>query len=180
MEITIRPLHLENHMRSLLLFIYFLVLLSDVTVSQHLSIDRAHQLMIDGYLEEALDVFNEIEKDNDKNEEFYFLRGSCLSELGQNDEAIADLSISIELDETNPDAYYQRGFAYFTTGNSAMALLDFDRTIALSPDYGEAYLNRGSVQYDLGNLEEACHNWQKALDTGLTLAQALVDQLCTE
>lgn len=178
MEITIPNNIYPNSMR--LVFIVFFLWLNDIAAAQRSSIDRAHQLMTDGYLEEALDIFYEIEEENKKNEEFYFLRGSCLSELGRNDEAIVDFNTSIALNETNPDAFYQRGFAYFTIGNSALALLDFDRTITLSPDYGEAYLNRGTIQYDLGNPEKACQDWKRALDTGLTLAQALIDQLCTE
>lgn len=148
--------------------------------SQNSSIEQAHGLLAEGYLEEALDMFNDLEASNNNNAEFYFLRGSCLSELGENSLAITDLNISISLDNQNADAYYQRGFAYFTVGNSPDALKDFNQTIVINPKYGEAYLNRGTVQYDLGNPEAACQDWQYALDIGLTLAQALIDQLCKD
>ncbi|MEO9805072.1 MAG: tetratricopeptide repeat protein [Reichenbachiella sp.] len=149
-------------------------------MSQKPNIKQAHELLVEGYLEEALDMFNELEKNNENNAEFYFLRGSCLSELGENDRAITDLNISISLDNKNANAYYQCGFAYFTIGDSPAALENFNQAIQISPDYGEAYLNRGTVQYDLGNTEEACQDWKSALNTGLTLAQALLNQLCKD
>lgn len=149
-------------------------------MSQAPSMDQAHGLLAEGYLEEALDMFNDLEQANSNNPEFFFLRGSCLSELGENKNAITDLNISISLDNQNADAFYQRGFAYFTIGNSPEALKDFDQALVLSPKYGEAYLNRGTVHYDLGNTQAACQDWQNALDVGLSLAQALIDQLCKD
>lgn len=149
-------------------------------LSQKPNIKQAHELLAEGYLEEALDMFNGLEKDNQNNAEFYFLRGTCLSELGENTKAITDFDISISLKSKNADVYYQRGFAHFTIGNSEEALKDFNQAIRLSPDYGEAYLTRGTVQYDLGNSEAACEDWRYALKTGLTLAQALLDQLCKD
>lgn len=146
--------------------------------AQKSTIAEAHTLLTEGYLEEALDMFNDLEAKNSNNAEFYFLRGTCLSELGENTQAITDFNISISLDKSNADAFYQRGFANFTIGNSEEALKDFNQAIVLNPNYGEAYLNRGTVHYDLGNTEASCKDWQKALDVGLTLAQALIDQLC--
>ncbi|MEO9965079.1 MAG: tetratricopeptide repeat protein [Reichenbachiella sp.] len=164
-------------MKKMIPFLLAICLCSS-TIAQPTSIDKAHELLLDGNLEEALSMFDELEIKNKSNAEFYFLRGSCQSELGDNNKAILDLNRSIELEKDNSNTYYQRGFAYFSIGNSEAALVDFNQALKLSPDYGEAYLNRGSVQYDLGNSDAACKDWQAALDTGLTLAQALLDQLC--
>lgn len=166
-------------MKLLFTLLFLTSFLTDAS-SQNPTLDQAHELLADGYLEEALDMFNDLESSNKSNAEFFFLRGSCLSELGENEKAIADLNISISLNNLNADAFYQRGFANFTLGNSPLALEDFNQTITLSPEYGEAYLNRGTVQYDLGNAEAACQDWQYALDVGLTLAQSLLDQLCND
>lgn len=148
--------------------------------AQETNIKEAHALLLDGELDQALVMFNAIEGKHENNAEFYFLRGTCLSELGQDDEAVIDFDISISLDNSNPTAFYQRGFSYFNLGKSPDALNDFNQAIDLDPKYGEAYLNRGTVHYDLGNTEAACQDWQVAVASGLTLASALLQQLCED
>lgn len=66
--------------------------------AQNASIEEAHGLLSEGYLEEALDMFNDLHADNANNAEFFFLRGSCLSELGENEKAITDFNVSISLE----------------------------------------------------------------------------------
>lgn len=138
--------------------------------------DQAYELYDQGQLEKAITILNDNEASNDPR--YFFLRGSCYSELGENALAVQDFNKAIQLQPKWPEAFYQRGFSYFAAGQSRLAIQDFDQTILQDSTYAEAYLNRGSVYYDLGNEEEACINWLKASQLGLELATQLTGQLC--
>jgi tetratricopeptide (TPR) repeat protein len=140
--------------------------------------EQAYQHYEDGDLETAIDLMDDSEADHLSDPRFFFLRGSCWSELGENALAIQDFNKSIELDDQNPETFYQRGFSYFSTKQSELAVKDFDQAIALDSEYAEAYVNRGSVHYDLGNQEKACADWQMAIDLGMSLGEQLYGELC--
>jgi tetratricopeptide (TPR) repeat protein len=146
--------------------------------AQESSMQVAKALLDAGNYDASLEAFNTIEKENKTNPSFYFFRGTCLSEMGLNERAITDLSVSISLDQSNAECYYQRGFSFFSIGNSENAIQDFDQAIVLDPEYGEAYLNRGTINYQLEKLDSACKDWQASLALGIELAKQLLDQLC--
>jgi len=146
--------------------------------AQNSKYNQAYDYYNNGELELAVNLFNEIEPSQLTNQEFYFLRGSCYSELGDSNKAIADLTKSINLDGTYANSYYQRGFSYFGSGESDKALSDFTTAIKLDPSFAEAFVNRGSVYYDLGNQQAACADWKTAIDLGVTMAEQLYEQLC--
>lgn len=165
-------------MKIMKFYIVFALLMPSIVSAQSTSMTTAYELFSTGELEKALVQYNQLEAANTNNAEFFFLRGSCLSELGDDANAVKDLDVAISLDANNANAFYQRGFSYFSLGNSKMALADFNSTIVLDASYGEAYLNRGTIKYDLGKKDEACADWKKSLEMGLNLAESLIAQLC--
>jgi len=54
----------------------------------------------------------------------------------------------------------------------------FNIALELDPNDADTYYNRGINHYYLGHMENACKDWEKALNLGLSSAQALIDTKC--
>ena len=72
----------------------------------------------------------------------YFHRGVEKAELGDYEEAIADLDVAIALDPQYSEAYYLRGVAKYQLGNYEAAIADFNQTIEIYP-ISDVYYYRG-------------------------------------
>ena len=75
----------------------------------------------------------------------YRNRGLCYFYKEMNIEAINDLSIFINSDQSEPVCYRARGWSYYNINNMSASLSDFEMQIKLSPT-SEAYYNRGSAR----------------------------------
>jgi tetratricopeptide (TPR) repeat protein len=58
------------------------------------------------------------------------------------------------------------------------AVIDFSKAIVISPKYGKAYINRGNAYYNLKDTVNACADWNKALELGVTDVQGAIDAYC--
>ncbi len=83
--------------------------------------------------------------------------------LNHIEEAIADLTESITLDNINEIGYYNRGCLYAQNRNYQAALADFTQVIRLNPQSALSYLNRGKVHYKIGLIQAAFKDLQIAL-----------------
>jgi tetratricopeptide (TPR) repeat protein len=83
---------------------------------------------------EALVNFNAaIDEEEEPTAQYYLARGrtySCLSILT---EAMKDLSIALNLDETLQEAYIYRGKCAYLLGDNNLSFLDFQRLILTDP-----------------------------------------------
>lgn len=70
--------------------------------------------------------------------------------MGEEAEAVGNLSQAIALNENNYQAYYNRGCAYHRQENNQAAIQDFSQAIQLQPDFTEAYVHRGIVRHHVG------------------------------
>lgn len=161
---------------------FFLILLMLTSLAAHAQGDKAFEKAFKAYengnYEKALELFNEMERTQGSNREFFLFRGICFSETGNDVKAIADYNKALEIDTNYAEAYNQRGFSFFSQGNDSLAIRDFDKAILLNPDMVETYMNRGSAKYDAGDLDGACADWKTASDKGLGIVEQLIDQLC--
>jgi tetratricopeptide (TPR) repeat protein len=78
----------------------------------------------------------------------YRLRGSAFLRKRVYLEAIADLSMAVELAPADAVAYYLRGRAWQLTKNPTKAVADFDQAIKLKPDYLKAFQAREAAMRD--------------------------------
>ena len=76
------------------------------------------------------------------------------------------------------DENVNKGNAKDSIGDFKGAIEDYNKAIEVNPDYTNAYYNRGIVKYTLGNTDEACLDWHKASELGLTEAGELIKQYC--
>ena len=83
---------------------------------------------------------------------------------GENELAIADYTMAIELDPKDAAAYNNRGNAYYSNGELDLAITDYTQAIELNPQYAFAYNNRGKAYKDQGELELAIADYTKAIE----------------
>ncbi|MDX1478814.1 MAG: tetratricopeptide repeat protein [Saprospiraceae bacterium] len=93
----------------------------------------------------------------------YVNRGSYYRDRGQLDQALADLSKAIELDD-NANARIQRGLIYRQLGQSQNALTDYTQAITLDPDNTQAYTNRGNIYLDMRRFPLAIQDYSVSLN----------------
>ncbi len=81
------------------------------------------------------------------------LRGNCLTEKGQYDQAIGDFDIVLRMRPDEQEGLLGRGNAYAKRGDNGKAIQDYTEALRLYPQFPEAHVDRGLVykwtkQYD--------------------------------
>ena len=74
-----------------------------------------------------------IESEEDPTASYFLARGRCYACLSILTEAMKDLSIALNLDESLQDAYIYRGKCAYLLGDNNLAFLDFQRPILTDP-----------------------------------------------
>ncbi len=91
----------------------------------------------------------------------YMLRASALVELGQTDEAIADLNKSLKL-KPHFQAYSLRGRLLAQSGKFKQGLPDLNESIRLRPTSG-AYYDRGNEYFRVKQYDKAIADFTEAI-----------------
>lgn len=94
----------------------------------------------------------------------YYKRGESCRIEGEDDMAIKNYSVAIELNPNYIEAYLDRGFSWENKGESDKAIKDFSRAIELKPDLAQAYLLRGYSWESKGEEGKANKDFSKAIE----------------
>jgi len=92
-----------------------------------------------------------------------WLRGNAYFHDGENQEAILNYNLALQLKPDFPEVYLFRGTAYRRLGDNQKAVDDFTEAIKLKPDYSEGYLNRGVAYVELAEYQKAEDDYNEAL-----------------
>jgi tetratricopeptide (TPR) repeat protein len=112
--------------------------------------------------------------------------GVLLSEAGQDDEAIRELTAALKYNPEFVQGYYNRAVSYERRGKAGdgdAALSDYDRVIELAPGDGKALNNRAILRQHRGDLAGAVADfgraaqllpgeWQTRANLGMALAES--------
>jgi tetratricopeptide (TPR) repeat protein len=93
----------------------------------------------------------------------YYNRGIVYHAKGENDRAIADYTMAIEINPKHANAFYNRGIVYRAKGENDRAIADYTMAIEINPNYADAFNNRGIAYAALGKREEAIADCRRAL-----------------
>ena len=77
------------------------------------------------------------------------------AQKGQLDDAIAELSLALELAPEDTIALYNRANFYFRNRKLDRAIADFTEVIRLKPNFALAFLNRGAAYSSQGRLDDS-------------------------
>lgn len=94
----------------------------------------------------------------------YNLRGTFRYLRGENEEALADLSKSVELDSALTQSYIKRASMHLEQGNKDGASSDFEKAIEQNKDDPDIYYHRAQLHFILGEFAEAAKDYQKSID----------------
>ncbi len=84
--------------------------------------------------------------------------------IGESDEGIRHLNMSMEMDPNYSEYYNTRGNAYLSLGRLEEAYQDYQQAIRLSPPYHEVLANLGNVCRKLGRTDEAATAYAACVD----------------
>jgi tetratricopeptide (TPR) repeat protein len=79
------------------------------------------------------------------------------------EEALADFTRAIEIDQTRADGWAGRGNVWQAMGQYEASLQDYDKAIEIDPNLANAYINRGSVYSHMGEYEKAIADYERGL-----------------
>ncbi|KAM3141623.1 hypothetical protein pb186bvf_006228 [Paramecium bursaria] len=102
----------------------------------------------------------------------YFLKGECLSRLGQTEEALQCYDKSIELNDKNCDAYLSKGFILMTQGNLQQAYQEIKKSLDQNRKQPQALNALGNIHYLQSQLDDAIILWKEVLEVDDENAQA--------
>lgn len=123
---------------------------------------EAKSLLASGEAGESIDFFNKSMAEGCNPVTVYLNRGVAYITLGKFQEAVADFTSVLELDNDNDRALYFRGVGRLNLGRFAEAVADLDLAIAGNKGRGAAFLARGMALAELGREEEAVRDFKTA------------------
>ena len=114
-----------------------------------------------GQTEKALAALDELIKQNPKNPDAYFLRGSL--KMADTAQALSDFNKVIELNPDSGTAYNQRALLRLVTNDTDGAMKDLDAAIAHNFKDDSIYYLRGQLRRQGGDLNGALSDLDEAL-----------------
>ena len=107
--------------------------------------------------EEALKVLDIQIHKHPKDDKLYYDRAKVYMELNRVNDAIADLSRAVALNDRKPEYHMLLGDAYLANGNIEQSYASLQRALDLDPDSQEALLKLGEISY-------YSHNYDRAME----------------
>jgi tetratricopeptide (TPR) repeat protein len=93
-------------------------------------------------------------------------------------EAIADFTLSLDVEPTYTSALSNRGIAYYKIREYDKAVADLNAAIALEPHNGNTYMYRGNVKEMMRDKQGALDDWKKASTLGIKIADRYFKDNC--
>lgn len=153
--------------------------LRDIYIALNTACSHTNQTdILKKYLKQAKTIFEE------DDEICYYL-----ANIYQNENnlamAIKEYSEAIKYGKKNGEdyelvyAYYQnRGSCYLKQNECIKAIPDFNYALKLNQDNGAIYANRGIAYYKVGKRTEACQDWRKARNLGISTVTHYISKYC--
>ncbi|CZS95979.1 probable mitochondrial precursor protein import receptor tom70 [Rhynchosporium agropyri] len=120
----------------------------------------------EGY-EEAAAAFDKALELGDlgENEAFaYNMRGTFRYLRGENREALADLTKSVDLQPALTQSFIKRASMHLELGEKDLAAEDFEKAMEQNTDDPDIYYHRAQLHFILGEFGDAAKDYQKSID----------------
>jgi len=106
------------------------------------------------------------------------LTGRIMAETGDNLKAIDYYSKNLKLHPNDPQCYIDRANSYFTARSWDYAIKDYGMALDLKPESPDVWLNKGISLLNSGNIQDACHDFRRALALGNKKAASYISNNC--
>lgn len=125
---------------------------------------KANHLITEGEYGNAIDIIDEVIREEEYRASAYFYRGYAKQMSGRLEDAVEDYSRAIELRDDYLEAYNNRGNVKMRLGQLEDAIEDHTEAINIAPEDHEVYYNRGAAKERLSKYEDAIEDYTNALD----------------
>ncbi|TXG35242.1 tetratricopeptide repeat protein [Seonamhaeicola maritimus] len=115
--------------------------------------------------------------ENSSQLELLLNRGRVFLAIGKSVQAKQDFDSFISQDSTNARVYINRAGTRFPHDMKG-AVLDCNKSIELNPKNKNAYFLRGLAKYELGEKEQACEDFEKAIELGFSILRIAEQKRC--
>jgi tetratricopeptide (TPR) repeat protein len=122
-------------------------------------------------LEKYLDLYPE-------NKTALSLAGKMEAISGDNLKALDYFSRNLKLHPNDPECYVDRANSYFISKSWDWAIKDYSMSLDLSPANSDVWLNKGIALLNTGRVEDACHDFRRALSLGNKRASEYISSKC--
>lgn len=126
------------------------------------------------FLECIEDISTAIGKEEDHSAFYYFVRGRAYACMQMLSEAINDLTIALNLDDSIAQAYAYRGQCHYWMNNTKQAFVDFQKLIQTDTNNAQVHVQAGKLLMTTGANEDAIkafENSEQIQVTGESLYQ---------
>lgn len=152
--------------------------------AQTKSLDEAWAAAARGDQQKAIAIARELVKTEPRNADVRLFLGSVLTEQGEKQEAIDQLSEAVHLRQDSSEAWNAVGEAYSKFGDSNLARTAFERAIKLNPRFGVAHSNLGALLLESAEPVPAAEHLDRAIQllrdpADLAEAHYLRSRICT-
>ena len=106
------------------------------------------------------------------------LAGKVEAVSGDNLKALDYFSRNLKLHPNDADCYVDRANSYFVSRSWDWAVKDYSMSLDLNPSNSDAWLNKGIALLNASKVEDACHDFRKALSLGNKRASEYVSSNC--
>lgn len=103
----------------------------------------------------------------------YYNLGDYFRKKNENDKALNNYNIAIQLEPQNPMIYNNRGEIFFAQQQYDLALADYNKSLSVDPEFTNALANRGAVFGITKKYDEALKDLSKAISINPNDARAL-------
>jgi len=122
-------------------------------------------------IEKYLDLYPE-------NKAALSLAGKVEASSGDNIKALDYFSRNLKLHPNDPECFIDRANSYFVSKSWDWAIKDYSMSLDLSPVNSDAWLNKGIALLYSNRVEDACHDFRRALSLGNKRATEFVSSNC--
>ncbi len=132
--------------------------------------------------QKAIENFDLAMETDDRGElsRIFLNRGMANFNLQEYDEALMDMSKSIEFDPDNYNAFHGRGMAYYEMRDYTSAMEDFKVVIENTDDNPVTYYNLAMSYFRLDDIKNACIHFNKACRLGNRNACRMIMMECVD
>lgn len=106
------------------------------------------------------------------------LAGKVEAISGDNLKALDYFSRNLKIHPNDPECYVDRANSYFVSKSWDWAIKDYSMSLDLSPVNSDAWLNKGIALLSTGKVEDACHDFRRALSLGNKRASEYISSKC--
>lgn len=120
--------------------------------------------------DKAIEDYSHVLSKDSLNVGFLKARADCFVKMEDHEAALKDLNAASQVNKLDGHIYQARAEVKAAMGQLYEAIVDYDMVEMLIPEFKMVHYLKGNLYLELGMMDEACQEWQTALDHGVVVA----------